>query len=404
MRNAIKEYLCLTETEKKELWENAVFVFDTNIFLNLYRYTEDTRESLLNAMKELSDRIWMPKHVAQELMKDRPKVIFDTLKNIDVLKKEKDKFIENCRKQLRRENKDTKLENMSKEIDKHIELLMKESNYISSVDEDDVLNQLLSLFEKKVGIGFSDKELQDIKKEGAERYEKQIPPGYKDLKKGEDNNTYGDLIIWKEILLYAQKNNKDIIYVTDDQKDDWWDKVGEHTLGPRVELRKEFWEETKKKFHMYNMNRFLVYFKEIHGTKIQQSAIDEVENYQRMIEENRIRVMRERARRFQAEKISAKKNHLLLMLDELNKEQNKTDERLRDIELMLKRKSEFKSDDVSADEKYNVLLEEYSREKIYLQDILQRKINAEKEMDMLTWKEKKYIDLIEKDVDVDVDQ
>ena len=89
MKDAIREYLNLTEQEKQDLWKNAVFIFDTNIFLNLYRYTEDTRDSLLKAMEQLTDRIWMPKQVAQELMKDRTKVIFDTLKIFEELKDEK---------------------------------------------------------------------------------------------------------------------------------------------------------------------------------------------------------------------------------------------------------------------------------------------------------------------------
>ena len=47
MRNAIREYLELTESEKENLWDNATFVFDTNVFLNLYRYSPKTRKQLV---------------------------------------------------------------------------------------------------------------------------------------------------------------------------------------------------------------------------------------------------------------------------------------------------------------------------------------------------------------------
>ena len=53
--------------------------------------------------------------------------------------------------------------------------------------------------------------------EGNDRYEKKIPPGYKDaIKKSGilDNNAYGDLIVWKEILRFSKKEKKNIIYVT----------------------------------------------------------------------------------------------------------------------------------------------------------------------------------------------
>lgn len=328
MKNAIKEYLELSKTEKAELWKNAVFIFDTNIFLNLYRYTEITRESLLKAMQQLSDRIWMPHQVAQELMKDRAKVIFDTLKIFDELNEEKEKFIANCREKLRRESKDTKIDNMSKEIDRHIKILKSESNYIKKVDDDEILNKLLKLFEDKVGAGFSESELDSIKREGVERYSRQTPPGYKDYKKGEENNAFGDLIIWKEILQYAGANKKDIIYVTGDQKEDWWNRTNGRTLGPRVELRKEFAEKTNQKFHMYNMNGFLTYYKELQGTSIQQSAIDEVKSYEKFLEERHRVLRRQELVRRNCDDIDIQTQRLEMILHDLDEKQKFAKKRL----------------------------------------------------------------------------
>lgn len=34
MRSAIKEYIEPSSKEKQELWEKAIFVFDTNVLLN----------------------------------------------------------------------------------------------------------------------------------------------------------------------------------------------------------------------------------------------------------------------------------------------------------------------------------------------------------------------------------
>ena len=46
VENSIWEYLPLSVEKKKSLWENAVFVFDTNVLLSLYRYKLTTRETL----------------------------------------------------------------------------------------------------------------------------------------------------------------------------------------------------------------------------------------------------------------------------------------------------------------------------------------------------------------------
>ena len=43
MRNAIREYLELNSQEKNDLWGTATFIFDTNVFVNLYRYSNNTR-------------------------------------------------------------------------------------------------------------------------------------------------------------------------------------------------------------------------------------------------------------------------------------------------------------------------------------------------------------------------
>mgnify|MGYP000225931369 FL=1 len=75
MKNAIKEYIEYSNEEKRNLWDTATFVFDTNIFLNLYRYSNKTRNQLLESLEYLKTRIWMPYQVALEFCKDRYGVI-----------------------------------------------------------------------------------------------------------------------------------------------------------------------------------------------------------------------------------------------------------------------------------------------------------------------------------------
>ena len=98
MKNAIREFLDLNEQEKQDLWNKATFVFDTNVYLNLYRYSKETRDTLLLAMKERSDRIWMPYQVAWEYMRKRPEVIADSQTRYSELEKE---VLSSCKNKLR---------------------------------------------------------------------------------------------------------------------------------------------------------------------------------------------------------------------------------------------------------------------------------------------------------------
>lgn len=52
------------------------------------------------------------------------------------------------------------------------------------------------------------------------RYGHKIPPGFQDSKK--EFNSFGDLILWKEILEYSKKQGiKKVIFLTNDSKKDW---------------------------------------------------------------------------------------------------------------------------------------------------------------------------------------
>ena len=76
MKNMFKQYnYFYTQEEYKDIWENALFVFDTNTLLNLYRYQEDTRDEFLKVLGIISDRIWIPYHVALEFQRNRLIVI-----------------------------------------------------------------------------------------------------------------------------------------------------------------------------------------------------------------------------------------------------------------------------------------------------------------------------------------
>lgn len=275
MRKTIKEYIELSNQEKSDLWNTATFVFDTNVFLNLYRYSNKTRNQLIESFKWLNSRIWMPYQVALEFCKDRYSVIDEANRRFDDLWATAGKLIDNWKEKLRLDSSDADIEALGKYLREWIEK-KRDSNYPTvSATDDEVFSKLLDLFDGKVGKPFSEEERLSIEQEGEKRYAHRIPPGYGDSKKA--NNKFGDLLIWKEIIAYAKSKKLDIIFVTHDQKDDWWNDISGKTIGPRVELRKEFYEETGKMFHMYTMSSFLSFFTESNGKSIDKTTMDEVE-------------------------------------------------------------------------------------------------------------------------------
>lgn len=274
MRNTIREYMQLTDTEKKQLWKTAIFVFDANIFLDCYRYTKVTREEILGAIKSLKNRVWMPKQVAQEFMKNRPSLIYECLGKFDIISKKADEFVDECVKLADINSEDVDIKELRKYIDKKIEKLKDKCEFCDNPSDDSIVSEILELYEGKVGKGFTKERLGDLQKEFAERCEKLIPPGYKDVKK--EKNAIGDFLLWREILEYAKSEKKNIIFVTEDKKEDWWWIERGKTIGPKYELKREFYAETQQVFYMYDLTGFLKHIKIEKGSNVNEAILSEI--------------------------------------------------------------------------------------------------------------------------------
>ena len=275
MKEAIKHYLLLSAEEKKELWENAIFVFDTNTLLNLYRYTEETKNSFLSLISGLKERVWIPNHVAVEFARNRYSIIRDNKEKYgenNKLQKNKKALIDEAKAYFRG---CTNIDELEKNINKWIDGQKEIYKPVVSYDNDYICNTLLTIFDGKVGAPLTDEELSAVQKEGEKRYESKIPPGYCDDDK-DGSNKNGDLIIWKEIMRFSKDNDRNIIFITDDKKEDWFYIVKGETIGPRPELSVEFEKETGHSFYLYTMEQFLEFNNKATKNALRQSVIDEI--------------------------------------------------------------------------------------------------------------------------------
>lgn len=277
MKSILKEYLDLADDEKNTLWKTGTFIFDTNVLLNLYRYSKRTREALFNALENLQERIWLPYHIIEEFYARRCETIYEAITDYDSVLKLIDKIIKECQSSLRMQ--ETEINDLRELTKEWLAKEKKNNILVNNPSSDAILNHLFELYEKKIGNNFDFKILEEIKKEGSIRYDNKIPPGYEDAKKingSYDNNAFGDLIIWKQILEYAKESNKNVIYITNDAKEDWWYITHGRTIGPRYELKKEFMDITSKSFLMYSMDNFLSIYNEKYNVNTDQSILDEI--------------------------------------------------------------------------------------------------------------------------------
>lgn len=289
MKKQFAEYYNLPDERIKEIWDNSLIVLDTNVLLNLYRYKEEARNEFINIIKSYKERLWIPYQVGFEFHRNRESII---IKNKVAYRLVKDKLTEQLDKFVNFLNSNGDLTRHpyidTKDIQKRVtqfsasisKTLDKQQNEHPDYSQnDDILNAITELFDGRVGGDFADKDIEAIYKEGEKRYANKVPPGYCDEKNKKDKGKrrlYGDLIVWKQTINHCKELEKDIIFITDDHKPDWWDEIGgKHT--PRKELIREFIDSTGQNILIYDSSRFLDYAKRRNKIKVSPKTIREVE-------------------------------------------------------------------------------------------------------------------------------
>ncbi len=279
MKSKFSEYFKLSDKDFENLWDEALFILDTNILLNLYRYSDQTKEDFFKIFERIKDRVWIPHQAAYEFFKNRLVAISDQEKAysdaIEALKSIEKEF-KNSRQHPFLTNKlFEKFSTLCQEVYEALEQSVK--IHKNRIRNDDILNKLEKLFTNNVGDEFDQQTLDILYKEGEERYKNKIPPGYKDDGKPGKLEKYGDLVIWKQFLAKAKENNQSVIFITDDRKEDWWLIFKGETISPRPELIKEFQQVTDHLFYMYQPDQFLKYAGEHFKEKIDDNTLEEIQ-------------------------------------------------------------------------------------------------------------------------------
>lgn len=282
MRDKFREYYKPSQEKFDSMWETSLFVPDANVLLHLYEYSTDTREAILKLFQNLTDRMWLPHQCAKEYHKNRLDTINDEVKKYDAIKQDIKKIVDTLQST---KHHPFVCSDLMKEFTDKIEevqgaLQAGKGAHEKIFHDDPICEKVTKIFEGRVGEKFGDEEISKIYAEGKKRYEHKIPPGYKDMSKPEPDR-YGDLILWKQLISKAKESGKGIVFITDDEKEDWWYEIGSTRIGPRPELLREFYENTEMELYIYTAENFYNRAKERKwGEKISETVVEEVKEMQ----------------------------------------------------------------------------------------------------------------------------
>lgn len=246
-----------------KMWKESIFVFDTSVLLNIYRYTPETREDFFRLLEKLKKRIWIPHQVALEYLEQRENVISQQQAIYDDIDEVKTFFQRNILNRYKRGHPFANIEEIKKILEDAIEkakgaLREAQSKSPDLLEEDVHLDRIIQLFGDNVGSPYPRSTLNKIYEEAQQRYKEKVPPGYEDEKSKE--HPYGDLVLWYQLIDHANSQKKPIIFVIDDAKGDWWRQhknKKEEILGPRPELIEEVHTKANISFYMYLADEFI---------------------------------------------------------------------------------------------------------------------------------------------------
>lgn len=295
MKNLFPGYYRPTQEEFNQMWQDGIFAFDANMLLNIYRYTPKTQESFFIILEKLKDRIWIPYQAAMEFYRRRIDVINGQIKAYDEITSKIDLAYDALKAQLQiyKKHASVNIDQVFKVIESGIKRAKKslekdKENHPDLSINDPLRDKIADLFNGKVGDQFNDKKLLEIYSKAKQRFDVLKPPGFKDLKGKEFPDMYGDVVIWFQIIEHAKKEKKPLIFITDDRKEDWWQREAGQTVCPRPELTAEIWSEAKVPFYMYHSDQFIKFALEFLDIKDQQSAVEEVQEIRKQDEAQEI--------------------------------------------------------------------------------------------------------------------
>lgn len=248
----------------EEIIKKGIIILDTNVLLAPFDTNEksivDIRKIYLSFKEK--GQLFIPARVAREFANNRAIKISDVFLSVRQIKEKLNSGFFSINKYPLLE-KNSHYINLIKVFDSVKNEIKESRKYLDELEADiqswtwdDIVSQSYKeIFTSDIIIELKKKE-EEIIKDLQFRIEHKVAPGFKDSSKIDDG--IGDLIIWQTIMEIAKDKNSDIIFVTNEQKNDWFYKQDKVGLYPKYELFDEFRRYTNgKSISIINFVKFL---------------------------------------------------------------------------------------------------------------------------------------------------
>ena len=314
LKDLFAPWLRPSTPDEARFFEHAVISFDTNVLLELYRISAQTRDEMLGLLASVQDRIWIPHQVALEYARNREGKLWEGKKNASEVRTQINNIADQSKTaistaltaiskfrdrhrtardwDLKSKGVDVEaisesLQELWKELKEEAVRVRDEIEIPEGLSGDVVLDTLDELFRGRIGEPFDALELEKhVDHALAFRFPNKIPPGYKD---GDDKETglrkAGDYIMWRQLLNHMASlppnGDRLLIFVTNDFKDDWWASgSGDKTLIPAPELILEMRDEAGAELLMLSSSDFMSGAANYLNSEVSSEAVEELKDHE----------------------------------------------------------------------------------------------------------------------------
>jgi hypothetical protein len=247
----------------EDIKDDCIVVLDTNSLLVPYMTGKESLEQISKIYKLLVDskRLVIPGQSAREFAEHRVTKLKELYQQVSRKKTNPAllgsyPLLEGLVAYQKAIEFEKKLNDSIREYNKLIDEIL--DNIRQWYWNDPVSKLYSSLFARDVVLDIKI-EKEELQKRIKDDFENKIPPGYKDANKPDGG--VGDVIIWYTILELGKVYNKSVLFVSSDQKPDWWSQSENRPLYPRYELVEEFRRASDgQSFHIIKFSELLNFY------------------------------------------------------------------------------------------------------------------------------------------------
>lgn len=241
----------------------AVVAVDANVLLDLYRFRPQTSQDLLNVLERLGDRLVAPHQAVRECWRHRQRSQGSPRAATKAATEALAKASRSLRDALTIWAKavgvdDEELSELVARLEDSLGSLRDDVQQTlehadSHRSDDPILARLERLLEGRVTPALEPDEWTACVAEARRRIEAEEPPGYLDAVKEDGESAeggVGDYLVWYQATRYAKGEDRALLIVTRDEKEDWWWRQQSDFIGPRPELSLEFHQLAGRRLYL----------------------------------------------------------------------------------------------------------------------------------------------------------